>query len=273
MGQIMVGTSGFSYADWKGVFYPPETPKTAMLPYYATQFPVVELDYTYYAMPTARTLQGMSEKTPETFQFCVKTHQSITHAPDATSDEFDSACRVFCRALAPLRDDGKLACVLAQFPWGFRPAERSWEQLQRLRDNMKDLPLVIEFRNVAWVVKETFYRLHDLDYGFCCVDEPALKGLFPPLAYATSKVGYIRFHGRNAAKWWNAKEGWERYNYLYSQEELMEWLPKIHHVAERADRTYVLMNNCHAGHAVVNACMIQELIREILGEDVNFRET
>lgn len=269
VGQIFVGTSGFSYADWKGVFYPPEIPKTAMLSYYATQFPVVELDYTYYAMPTARTLQGMVEKTPENFRFIVKTHQSMTHAPKSSSGDFDSACRVFNAALQPLRDTEKLACVLAQFPWAFGPTDRSWGLLQRLRENMPDVSVVIEFRNVSWVIKETFYRLHDLGFGFCCVDEPALKGLFPPIALATSNVGYIRFHGRNAAKWWNAKEGWERYNYLYNHEELSEWLPKIKHVAERADRTYVLMNNCHAGHAVVNARMIQDLIRDMLEEDHN----
>lgn len=263
----MVGTSGFSYGDWKGVFYPPEIPKTAMLPFYATEFPVVELDYTYYTMPTARTLKGMSDKTPEQFQFIVKTHRSITHAPESSVDDFDTACRVFNHALQPLQNDGKLACVLAQFPWSFRPGDHTWSLLHRLRENLQELPLIIEFRNIAWVVKETFYHLHDLDIGFCCVDEPSLKGLFPPIALATSKIGYIRFHGRNAAQWWNAKEGWERYNYLYNRDELREWLPKIRHVADRTDRTYILMNNCHAGHAVINARMIQELIQEILEEE------
>lgn len=263
MGEVLVGTSGFSYADWKGVFYPETLPKGTMLPYYAGQFPVVELDYTYYQMPAAKTLQSMADRTPEDFLFCVKTHKSMTHMPDASPEEYREACQAFRRALEPLEQTGKLACILAQYPWSFRPDGGGWDTLRRLRDELKDLPVIVEFRNVEWVQRETFFFIHDLDFGFCCVDEPKLKGLFPPLALATSDLGYIRFHGRNAAKWWNAKEGWERYDYLYSREELLEWLPKIRKVAEKATKTFVLMNNCHAGHAVINARMLQELLGEV----------
>jgi uncharacterized protein YecE (DUF72 family) len=210
LGQVMVGTSGFSYSDWKDVFYPSQIQKNAMLTYYAQHFPVVELDYTYYAMPTVKTIQNMVDKTPESFLFCVKTHQSITHAINISSADFSSACTVFSQALEPLKESGKLACVLAQFPWGFRPERQGWERLKQLREALPDLPVVVEFRNVSWVKRETFFFLHDLNFGFCCVDEPELQGLFPPLALATSALGYIRFHGRNGAKWWRHKEGWER---------------------------------------------------------------
>lgn len=263
MGEVLIGTSGFSYTDWKEVFYPPEIPRGSMLSYYANHFPVVELDYTYYQMPNAKTLRSMVEKTPEGFLFCVKTHQSMTHESDASEEAFQEACHQFVQAIEPLRSAGKLACVLAQYPWGFRPQPNGYQRLRRLREALIDLPVVIEFRNIEWVQRETFYFLHDLDFGFCCVDEPKLKGLFPPLAFATSNIGYIRFHGRNAAKWWKHGEGWERYDYEYSREELLEWLPKIRKVMEKTSKTFVLMNNCHAGHAAVNARMLQDMLMEL----------
>lgn len=263
MGEVLVGTSGFSYNDWKEVFYPREIPRGSMLSYYANHFPVVELDYTYYQMPSAKTLQGMVEKTPDNFLFCVKTHQTMTHAPETSEAAFAEACGQFVQALEPLRAAGKLACVLAQYPWSFRPLPNGHERLRRLREALPDLPVVIEFRNVEWVRRETFYFLHELGFGFCCVDEPKLMGLFPPLALATSDIGYIRFHGRNAAKWWKHQEGWERYDYDYSREELLEWLPSIRKVMAKANKTFVLMNNCHAGHAALNARMLQDMLMEL----------
>ena len=262
LGRLLVGTSGFSYPDWKGPFYPESLPKAGMLSYYSTVFSQVELDFTYYQMPGKRTIAGLERKTPADFLFCVKAHKTMTHE---FSRDFEKAAEVFksfVEALEPFIITRKLGCILAQFPWGFKNSCANLEYLDFFRRELAGLPVVVEFRNTEWLRKETFYFLHDKDFGYCCVDEPRLKGLLPPVALATSKIGYVRFHGRNAAKWWPRlhQEPWERYNYLYSQAELEEWVPKIRKLVRKTEQTFVLMNNCHAGHAVINARMFQEIL-------------
>ncbi|MGE5529420.1 MAG: DUF72 domain-containing protein [Patescibacteria group bacterium] len=262
--MILVGTSGFSYADWVGPFYPPGTRREEMLPYYAARFPLVELDFTYYRMPSARALAGMAAKTPGGFLFCVKTHQDLTHRRDITKSELAALAAQFIKGITPLCEAGKLGCILAQFPWAFKSTSENFEYLAALQAHLAGLPVVVEFRNAEWVKDETFSFLRDFGLGFCCVDEPRLRGLFPPLAVATSEIGYLRFHGRNAAKWWRHEYAWERYDYDYSQAELEEWLPKMEDLNRNTTRTFVLMNNCHAGHAVRNALRLQALLA---GED------
>jgi len=257
-----VGTSGFSYPDWAGVFYPAGMDRREMLPYYAGQFSLVELDFTYYRMPNARTMAGLAGKTPPGFLFCVKTFKDLTHRRDLTGPDLQKLAADFRSALRPLQEEKKLGCVLAQFPWSFKSTTENSEFLAALRDVLPDLPVVIEFRNVEWVRDETFQLLRDFELGFCCVDEPRLRGLFPPLALATSHLGYIRFHGRNGAKWWRHDEAWERYDYNYAEAELKEWVSRIREVARLTTQTFVLMNNCHAGYAVVNARQLQALLDE-----------
>lgn len=261
IGRVLVGASGYSYPDWKGVFYPEKTSQALMLPYYASVFSLVELNFSYYRMPTAKTLASMEAATPDGFLFSIKTHRSMTHDFLRKPEEDRVNFQQFRAAIIPLVDSGKLGCVLAQFPWSFKHTEANLGYLSFLREELSALPVVVEFRNREWISKETFYLLHEMGFGYCCVDEPDLKGLLPPVALATSpQIGYVRFHGRNAAKWWKYNEPWERYNYLYSREELLEWIPKIRKLATKTERTFVLMNNCHAGHAVINARMLTELL-------------
>ena len=153
-----------------------------------------------------------------------------------------------------------LGCVLAQFPWSFKHTPENERFLETVRDELPDLPVVVEFRNAAWIRDETFDRLRDLGLGCCCVDEPRLHGLVPPFAVATAPVGYVRFHGRNAAKWWRHEHAWERYDYLYSQEELAEWVPRIREIAAQAEKTYVFFNNHYEGKAGQNARQLAELL-------------
>ena len=260
MGRILVGTSGFSYPDWTGVFYPGGTDRREMLSYYTRHFSLVELDFTYYQMPNVRTMAGLAGKAPPGFLFCVKAFKDLTHRRGLTGLELRKLAADFRSALEPMQDGEKLGCVLAQFPWSFKAVPENSEFLAALRSVLPDLPLVIEFRNVDWVRDETFQMLRDFDLGFCCVDEPRLRGLFPPLALATNGLGYIRFHGRNAAKWWQHEEAWERYDYNYAEGELKEWVPRIREVARATTQTFVLMNNCHAGYAAQNALQLQALL-------------
>ena len=258
--MILVGTSGFSYKDWVGPFYPSGTSDKEMLVHYARRFPVVELNFSYYRMPSARTLEAMVGRTPQGFEFAIKAHQSMTHDPALDPSARAAAFKEFRAALTPLEQAGRLGCVLFQFPWKHRPTPEALSYLGEIRDRYPDLPVVVEFRNIGWDRPSTYEELTRLDLGYCCVDEPRLKDLMPRQSLATSCLGYVRFHGRNAQRWFNHKEAWERYDYLYTREELEEWTPRVIDMERNTAKTYVLFNNCHAGQAATNAQMMLDLL-------------
>lgn len=244
--MIYLGTSGFSYDDWVGNFYPLGMPKREWLGYYAREFNACEVNSTYYALPKSSSLKTMAEKTGEDFLFSIKAHQEMTHQRGDNAAIFTA----FCQVLEPVIAVGKLGCVLAQFPYSFRFDRRNWEYLKQFREWLGGLPVVIEFRNAQWLRSEVFDWLRSHDMGFCCVDEPRLPNLLPPLAEVTSKIGYVRFHGRNSAKWWQHEQAYERYDYSYSPAELAEWLPKIRKLEGVTEKTFVFANNHWRGQAV-----------------------
>jgi len=254
---IYVGTSGYSYKDWIGPVYPPGTASGDMLARYASEFSFTELNFTYYRMPNRHQLHRIQAKTPPGFLFAVKANQQMTHRrEEGTPEVFDS----FRRALAPLVDDGRLACVLAQFPYSFHNTPENVGYLERFREHLPEVEVQVEFRNAAWLTPETGAVLRGLGLGFVCVDEPRLKGLLPPIATATTPTGYIRFHGRNAAKWYTHRQAYERYDYLYSAEELKEWLPRIQRLREKTRRIFIAFNNHFGGQAVTNARMLLKML-------------
>ena len=254
--MIRLGTSGFSYDDWVGPVYPADLPRRAWLEFYATQFDTVELNVTYYRMPGRKTIDGWILHTPDDFRFSVKAHGSLTH------ERQDPDYAGFVQALAPLRQSGKLACILAQFPHAFHPTPANEEYLAHLRDGLGEWPVVVEFRDRAWVREATFDRLRKLSLGTCCVDEPALPGLMPPLAVATGPLGYVRFHGRNAARWWEHEQAYERYDYSYRREELEEWLPRLRALEEQTDEVLVYANNHYRGQSVDALRALSQLLSE-----------
>ncbi|MCR4398521.1 MAG: DUF72 domain-containing protein [Firmicutes bacterium] len=255
-----MGTAGFSYADWRGTFYPEGAREAEFLGYYSRFFNVVELDFTYYRMPTPKTMKGLCDRTPPGFEFCVKANKAMTHEPPADGEALGETFRAFVDSLEPMVSAGKLGCVLAQFPFSFKPSSESLDYLAGFKEMCRGLPLVVEYRNSSWVTESTFEFLKAAGIGFCCVDEPRLRGLMPRVAVTTSRTAYVRFHGRNAAKWWNHEHASERYDYLYSKEELEEWVPKIVSIDQASDKTYVLFNNCHGGKAARNSLMMKELL-------------
>jgi uncharacterized protein YecE (DUF72 family) len=261
--MILIGTSGFSYKDWKGEFYPPNITQGEMLPFYACNFSVVELNFSYYRMPDPSTLGRMVEKTGGDLIFTIKAHKDITHGRRAGPEVFTR----FSEALLPLRESSTLGCVLAQFPWSFSYGPSSMEYLESLAENFQGIPVVVEFRQVRWIRDEVFELLRRSGLGFCCVDQPRLKGLVPPTVKATSPVGYVRFHGRNAARWWDHDHAHERYDYLYSREELAEWVPRIRELARKTEKTFVFTNNHFEAKAVTNARMLTEMLEAAGGED------
>jgi uncharacterized protein YecE (DUF72 family) len=126
---------------------------------------------------------------------------------------------------------------------------------------MDGIPTVVEFRQREWIVPQVGNLLRELGLGYCCVDEPRLPGLVPPIARATSDIGYVRFHGRNRAKWWEHDEAWERYDYAYSRDELEPWADKIRSLAEQTRETFVLANNHWQGQAVDTARQLRMLLQ------------
>lgn len=252
--MIRVGTSGFSYADWVGSAYPEGTAKRDMLPLYARLFDTVEIDATYYAVPGQKTVASWIERTPRDFSFSVKAHKSLTHERD--HPDFAS----FQKAILPMFAAGKLGCVLLQFPYSFHQNPENVKYLQETSQALKPLPLVAEFRTVDWVRKETFDLLRGLGVGYCCVDEPQLRGLMPPVVVATSNTAYVRFHGRNAVHWWEQEEAAQRYDYNYSEAELREWVPRVGQLSRESETVYVYFNNHVRGQAVQNAQLFLSLI-------------
>jgi len=243
---VYLGTSGFSYNDWVGNFYPLGMPKREWLTYYAREFNACEINSTFYTLPKPSSLQAMAGKTGEGFLFSVKANQRMTHQREDNKEVFQA----FCRMIEPIIAAGKLGCVLAQFPYSFRFNDHNRAYLELFKERLGDLPIVVEFRNAQWLRQDVFHWLHHNDLGFCCVDEPELPNLLPPIAKATSEIAYVRFHGRNSAKWWQHEHAYERYDYSYSPEELSEWLPGIAKLDSVAEKTFIFTNNHWHGQAV-----------------------
>jgi uncharacterized protein YecE (DUF72 family) len=265
MAVIHVGTSGFSFADWVGPVYPPRLPKTGLLEYYerVLGFDSVELNFTYYTMPVARTLDAMVKRTGSSFTFAVRSHRDMTHDIWQDADRLvlkntDDAFARFRAGIEPLVSAGRLGCVLVQLPSFFAPCAAHTGYIRRLPGLLPGVPLVVEFRNRAWLGPETYDLLRELGLGYCVVDEPRLGPLVPFDPRATSSVGYFRFHGRNR-HWFTAGRS-ERYNYLYSREELGEFLGPVRSVAAEAGSTFLFFNNCHAGAAARNSLLMKQML-------------
>ncbi len=252
--MIKLGTSGFSYDDWIGPVYPKALARWGWLGYYAARFATVELNVTYYRVPTQKVISGWVERTPDDFSFSVKAHRSLTHERE------DMDFKGFREALNPLIQSGKLACVLAQFPHSFHPSPENRSYLERLREDTLDIPVVIEFRDSGWVSEETFSQLKSMSLGFCCVDEPQLKGLMPPVSVATGPVAYVRFHGRNSEHWWKNEHAWERYDYTYQVPELEPWVPRINALDAASPLTLVYANNHYKGQSVDTIRKLETLL-------------
>ncbi len=172
--MIYVGTCGFSYRDWIGPFYPDGTKGREMLALYGRRFPAVEIDSSYYGVPAMSTVASMNAHTPPNFRFSFKLPQTVTHPSDRSQLHVDAAS--MRENLAPVVESQKLACVLAQFPHGFKPERDAVSYLKRVLDAFDTMPVVVEFRNGRWQTAETIEVLRDAGAGYCNVDMPRLEG-------------------------------------------------------------------------------------------------
>lgn len=253
--MVYIGTAGYSYKDWIGPFYPEGIKSVQMLEYYASFFNFVEVNSTYYHMPSLRLFEGMDRKTPEQFKFAVKLFGGFTHDRNIGQTEADQ----FKYSIQPLVENGKLTCLLAQFPYSFHCTVGNVKYLERLGKLFEGYEINVEFRNQEWIKDKVFNMLKEIGLGFVCVDEPEIKGLVKNVTAVTSKVAYLRLHGRNAEKWY-AGEGSERYDYLYSGNELLDWVNQIHEMEIGADTVIISFNNHPMGKAVQNARMLAGLL-------------
>ncbi|MFQ6618419.1 MAG: DUF72 domain-containing protein [Fidelibacterota bacterium] len=255
--EIRIGTSGFSFKDWIGNFYPENIEKGSMLQYYTRYFDAVEINSTYYNIPHPAVFYHLSRKTPEDFEFIIKTHKATTHERSDGGRAVDE----LLNSLKPLFDSGKMKGLLAQFPWSFKNTEQNLDYLLSLKGKVGEIPLFVEFRNIDWIKPDIMDLFIRSGIGFVCVDQPRLRGLIPPVAVSTSNTGYVRFHGRNTLTWWDSSKG-DRYDYLYTRDELLEWREKIRQIQEKTDKLYLFFNNCHHGQAAQNALEMKELFSE-----------
>ena len=256
-GSVYIGTSGYSYSDWVGPVYPVGTDRSQFLRKYSFMFPVVELNFSYYRQPDSALLERMADTTSDSFRFSIKGHKSITHI---ISDEWKSESKRFKEGVAALADRNRLASILLQFPFSFHYTEQNRVYLARLCDSLSPLPISVEFRNVEWHSERVIAAMRARNIGYAATDYPDLDGLPPAIAEATSDVGYIRFHGRNRENWWTGDNA-SRYDYLYSDDEIDEWIERIRRIASQTRTLIAVFNNHWRGQAVQNAVMLTDRLR------------
>jgi len=252
--RYIVGTSGYSFADWVGRFYPPGTKSADMFAHYAAHFEAVELNFTYYRLEAGATLARLARVSPPAFRFWVKANQATTHRQDR------AAAEPFNANLVPLAEAGKLAGVLLQFPQSFHRTVAGRKYLAAALDDLAGSPLAVEFRHRSWQHPATVAGLRQRGVTLVVPDVPDLPDLYRSDAQATSRTGYLRLHSRTAENWYAG--GAKRYDYDYNRDELASLARQWSALADPVDEVYVFFNNCHRGQAADNA----EAFRKVLAE-------
>jgi uncharacterized protein YecE (DUF72 family) len=257
--NLYIGTSGYDYKEWQGSFYPETVKQANFLSYYATQFNSLELNGTYYKMPTPAQMQNMITRTEGKVKFTVKVFQGITHAPDKT--HYQTLSTEIKKALEPLQNSDLLLCTLLQFPESFHYEKDERIYLDLILKEFSGIPTVVEMRNSKWQNDQVYNALRQRQVGWCITDNPALKNL-PKLDYIiTSDIAYLRFHGRNAKMWYKGNNV-TRYDYFYSDAELRNFINPIKHLLKTAKAVQIFFNNHAKAQATINAKKIEMLLRE-----------
>jgi uncharacterized protein YecE (DUF72 family) len=268
--QIRIGTAGWSYKDWEGVFYPPEVTRRKLHPleYMARFFDVVEINTSFseHIRPELGRLwcRRVAAVNPN-FNFTAKLHRSFTHSPVAVvgptsaatilpTDEDEALAR---EGLDTIASEGKLGALLIQFPISFKNTSLNREYLDRLLRQFIEYPRVVEVRHASWDNPETLLHFTQQSIAFCNIDQSVLVQSVETSGYVPPNVGYVRLHGRNCDQWFESNN---RDDYLYKESELGDWKTKINRVAETAKTTYVIANNYFEGKAAVNALELKALL-------------
>lgn len=270
---IRVGTAGWSYKDWEGIFYPPgmSRRKRHPLELIARCFDMVEINTSFYGhiRPELAKLWAriVSDRNPG-FLFTAKLHRSFTHSPLAAMEPTSAASirpsaedeRLAREGLEALAATGKLGALLIQFPVSFKNTGLNREYLETLLRQFIEYSRVVEVRHSTWNNPETIAYFRERNVSFCNIDQPQIGRSLQPTEYVTSAVGYIRLHGRNYDQWFEAEKCADRYNYLYKPAELLSWRERIEGIAQQAKITFVVANNHFEAKSGVNALQLKHLI-------------
>jgi uncharacterized protein YecE (DUF72 family) len=252
---IRIGPAGWSYTDWEGTVYPPHRSKFDHLAYLSSFFDTIEINSPFYRIPPithAKSWVRRVSSNPD-FKFTTKIFRGFTHdAAELAAGDVD-AFRIY---LDPLASANRLGAVLLQYPWSFKNSDESRDKLAQLFANFRDYPLALEVRHATFQNDEFFAFLDEHGVAWVNVDQPQFHDSVKPAETTTGPLAYVRLHGRNYEKWFAHKESWERYNYLYSKEELAPWVDRIRGMAKEKD-TYVVTNNHFRGQAIVNAVELE----------------
>ena len=261
--RIRVGLAGWSYDDWSGIVYPSPQPRGFHeLTFLVQYFDTIELNTSFYQPPKSSLAThwlGLAAENPG-FVFTAKMSRKFTHEEDATVEDE----KLVRAGFDPLFEAGKLGAVLLQFPFSFHHSSESLFRLKELIHRFREYPLVVEVRHSSWARPDFYELLHDRGVGFCNIDQPVIGKSMKPTGHATSPVGYFRLHGRRYDTWFTDDPevpSHERYNYLYSEEELEPWAKRVGHVADHVENTFVIGNNHYIGKAAVNALQLIHLLR------------
>jgi uncharacterized protein YecE (DUF72 family) len=261
--QLRVGPAGWSYPDWAGYVYPtPRGKDFHEASYLSGFFDSIEINTSFYQpmRPDHATMWIDRVAANPAFLFTAKLWQRFTHELNPSAED-ERAVRA---GFDVLQQAGKLGAILLQFPFSFHSNRETIAHLTALIKRFSDYPLVVELRHASWQTKETLELLHKHQVGFCNIDQPIIGHSLEPSADATSQIGYIRFHGRRYDTWFSddpAIPAHERYNYLYSAEELDPWATRIRKVQQNTRKTFVVTNNHFQGKAVVNALQLISILK------------
>jgi uncharacterized protein YecE (DUF72 family) len=260
--MIRVGPAGWDYRDWSGVVFPQPRPKSFdPLAYLAEFYATIEINSTFYrpvAPEVARDWVRRVAARPD-FKFTAKLWRRFSHERTSafTSDEVAEARR----GLDAIQEAGRLGAVLLQFPWSFRCDDANREWLRDVVRAFSDYPLVVEVRHATWNDAGVLAWLAEQSVGMVNIDQPLFHDSIRPAALVTAPVGYVRLHGRNYQDWFRKTAGRnDRYQYLYTADELAPWVARIKQVAARATETYAVTNNHPDGRAPANASMIDAML-------------
>lgn len=261
--KIRIGPAGWAYKDWEGVVYP-QKPGTKFDPleYLARFFNTIEINSSFYRPFTASTANSWAHRVDKArdFMFTAKLHRVFTHERGKATAEDEKQVR---EGMDALTNAGKLGAVLLQFPWSFKNTDDERVYLAKLLERFKDYPLVLEIRHSSWNNPQIYEWLEEMSVGICNVDQPLFAKSIKPADLTTSPIGYVRLHGRNYQDWFREKAPRDdRYNYLYSIDELDPWITRIKEIAAKTKEAYVITNNHFRGQAVVNALEIKATVTE-----------
>jgi len=260
--RIRVGPAGWAYTDWSGYAYPAKRPKGFHeATYLAEFFDTIEINTSFYNPIRVEHAKGWIERVAanRNFLFTAKMWQRFTHDPDPSAEDE----KLVRAGFDVLRDAGRLGAVLLQFPFSFHRTRETMSYLQAVLARFADYPLAVEVRHATWNVPEVFELLREQGAGFCNIDQPVIGRSLEPSAESTGLVGYVRLHGRRYDTWFSDDEtvpGFERYNYLYSEEELRPWAERAEKIADAARDVYVIANNHYQAKGVVNALQLISML-------------